>query len=364
VNRLDPPYDALDPGGMAARIDGIPEQIEGALALVGASPWPGMAWAKDRSRQGPALLALGGMGGSGIAADLTAGLNSDRASRPVLVVRDYRWPAWLTAEALAVLCSYSGNTEETLALYREAGERRVARAAITTGGALAEACERDQVPWLKIPAGIPPRAALFWSWVPLTALVHSLGWSEDPKPAWGEAVAKLRDLKARLGTAVPEATNPAKQLARRIAGRPIYIYSGTERIAAVATRFRQQLHENGKLLAHTGVVPELNHNEIVGWERPEAFHREVVLLVLRDAEDAPEVSTRLALTADYARRQGAEVHWLEPYPGGRLARLAQQILFGDYLSLYLALVRGVDPTPVASIDEFKRRLSEAGAQHG
>jgi len=357
VNSLDPPYGALDPAGMAALIDGIPEHIEGALARAVASPW-------KRPARSPSLLALGGMGGSGIAAELTAGLCADWAARPLLVVRDYRWPAWLTEDTLALLCSYSGNTEETLALYREAGARRVARVAITTGGLLGEACQRDGVPWVKIPGGFPPRAALFWSWVPLTFLVHALGWCEDPASAWRDAVVRLRDLQQRIGTGAPEVDNPAKQLARRLVGRHLYIYSGAERVAAVATRFRQQLHENAKLLAHTGAVPELNHNEIVGWERPEAFHREVALLVLRDAADAPEVVTRLELTADYARRQGAQVHVLDSHPGGRLARLAQQVMFGDYLSLYLALARGVDPTPVASIDEFKRRLSEAGVKRG
>jgi glucose/mannose-6-phosphate isomerase len=207
--------------------------------------------------------------------------------------------------------------------------------------------------------------------VPLTALVHALGLGEDPKPAWGEAVARLRELKARLGTAVPEVTNPAKQLARRIAGRPIYIYSGTERVAAVATRFRQQLHENGKLLAHTGAVPELNHNEIVGWERPGPGTKSVAVLLLRDAEDSPATSARLTLTGEYAARQGAAVYDVDATGEGRLARYASLVQFGDYLSLYLALARGVDPTPIASIDEFKRRLADAGraqpetgAQHG
>jgi glucose/mannose-6-phosphate isomerase len=104
------------------------------------------------------------------------------------------------------------------------------------------------------------------------------------------------------------------------------------------------------------VLPEHNHNEIVGWERPGAFHRGASVLMLRDPEDAPEVVRRLDIAAEYAARQGAEVLELPVVEGGRLARLTALVAFGDYLSLYLALASGVDPTPIASIDEFKRRL--------
>jgi len=135
-------------------------------------------------------------------------------------------------------------------------------------------------------------------------------------------------------------------------------------MGAVATRLRQQLNENAKLLAHSALVPEANHNEIVGWERPGELHRRVSVLVLRDPDDRREVTRRLTLTADYARRQGAEVHEVPPAQGDRLTRMAAQVQFGDYLSLYLALLGGADPTPIASIDEFKRRLSEAGEKRG
>jgi glucose/mannose-6-phosphate isomerase len=342
---------------MAARIEGIPDQIEDAVAGCAASPW-------NLPARFPSLLALGAMGGSAIAGDLTLGMYADRLPRPLIVVRDYHLPASVTREAFALLCSYSGNTEETLALYAEAAKRGVPRAAMTTGGALAVLCDRDQIPCHKLPAGSPPRAALFSIWVPLTALIHALEWCDDPMPDWREATAGLRALRARIGIDVPEARNPAKQLARRLAGRLVLIYSATERTAAVAVRMRQQLNENAKVLGHSATVPELNHNEIVGWERPGSLQRGASALFVRDAEDAPAVARRLELTMDYLRRQGAEVHVLESPPGGRLARLAAHVAFGDYLSLYLALALGVDPTPIASIDEFKRRLAESGAQRG
>ena len=347
---LDPPY-GIDSRGMSALIEGIPEQIELAVAAVAARPW-------SISARAPSLLAVGAMGGSAIAADLTAGLYADRLPRPLMVVRDYAWPAFVTPEAFALHGSYSGATAETLALYRESARRRLPRAALTTGGTLAELCARDGVPWFELPGGMPPRAALFASWVPLTALVAALGWCDDPAPEWSEAIVRGRELRLRAGTTVPEANNPAKQLATSLLGRHVMVYAAGM-LAPVATRIRQQLNENAKLPAHSAVVPELNHNEIVGWERPEAFHRNATVLVLRDREDLPENARRLELTADYARAQGADVRTIESGSGGRLARMTHLVMFGDYVSFYLAVARGVDPTPIASIDQFKRRMAEA-----
>jgi glucose/mannose-6-phosphate isomerase len=354
MSRLTQPYGERDPFGMTARIEGIPRQIERALERLESRPWPVPEHAPER-------LAVGGMGGSAIAADLTRGLYEDRLPRPLEVVRAYRWPGWVRGDALALLSSYSGDTEETLALYRDAGSRGVPRVALTTGGALGALCARDGVFVQPLPPGSPPRAALFASWVALTGLLHALDWIEDPVPGWREAAQLLRERDIQLGPASLEAENPAKRLARALEGRLVYVYAGAGPLEAVALRWRQQLHENAKVLAHSAVVPELDHNEIVGWERPGALHRGIAVVALNDPEDAPEIRTRLALTAEYARHQGAVVHDWEAPPGPRLARLASLVQLGDYLSLYLALLGGVDPTPIPSIDEFKRRLSGRGS---
>jgi glucose/mannose-6-phosphate isomerase len=356
---LEPPYGIRDPSGMTARIVSQPEQIEAALARFAAEPWRvPLAGAAG----GPALLAVGALGGSAIAAELTEGLYRDRLQRPMLVVRDYRWPACVGRDALALLSSYSGETEETLALYREAGERGVARAAITTGGTLGAWCARDGVPRAGLPGGSPPRAALFASWVGITALLHALGWVEDPAPGWSEAAAVLRARNAAIGPDAPAPGNPAKRLAAAIAGRTVLIYSGGERVGPVGTRWRQQLNENAKMLGHSATVPELNHNEIVGWEGEDGLPGPVAVLLLRDAEDSAATRARLTLTGEAAARRGAAVHEVESSGEGRLARLASLVQFGDHLSLYLALMNGVDPTPVASIDEFKRRLAESAGR--
>jgi len=347
---LEPPYGIRDSRGMADHIEQQAGQIEEALERVSAAPWrgPGVT---------PRLLAVGAVGGSAIAADLTEGFCRDRLSHPIIVVRDYEWPAYVMHDALALLCSYSGETEETLALYRAAGERGVPRAALTTGGTLGSWCERDEVPCMRLAGGMPPRAALFSSWVAVTALVHTLGWMEDPTADWREAAAVLRSRNDVLAPRVPEERNPAKQLAVALANRSVFLYAGTARTGPVATRMRQQLNENAKMLGHSATVPELNHNEIVGWERSDALSGPATVVLLRDVEDAPATRTRLSLTGECAAARGAAVHEVESVGGSRLARLASLVQFGDYVSLYLALLNGVDPTPITSIDEFKRRLA-------
>ncbi len=353
---LEPPYGIRDADDMAARITGQPEQIEQALAGMGAVPWRLPAGVKAG---GPTLLAVGALGGSAIAGDLTEGLYRDRLPHPLVVVRDYHWPAFVTPDALALLSSYSGETEETLALYREAGERGVPRVAMTTGGTLGAWCERDGVPRAPLPGGSPPRAALFSSWVTLVSLLHALGWVDDPAPGWREAAAVLRSRSGAIGPDAASDSNPAKRLALALVGRRVFIYAGAERVGPVATRVRQQLNENAKMLGHSALVPELNHNEIVGWELEDGLHGPVAVVLLRDAEDSEATRTRLTLTGEYAARKGATVHEAESVGEERLARLASLVQFGDYLSLYLALMNGVDPTPIAIINEFKRRLAES-----
>ena len=352
---LEPPYGERDPGDMAVRIASQPEQIEEALERCEANPW-------KLPIRDPALIAVGALGGSAIAADLSAGLYHDQLPHPLITVRDYHWPAFVNKKALALLCSYSGETEETLTLYHRAGNRQVPRAAITSGGTLAAWCERDGAPCALLTPGSPPRAALFSAWVALTALLRSLRWVDDPAPLWREAAAVLRARNASLGPNTGEAANPVKQLARSVRDRFVFVYAGAERVGPVATRWRQQLNENAKMPAHSALVPELNHNEIVGWERSGGTPRSVAVVLLRDAEDSAATRTRLTLTGEYAARQGAVVYEVTSTGEGRLARLASLVQFGDYLSLYLAFLAGVDPTPVASIDEFKRRLAESAAR--
>jgi glucose/mannose-6-phosphate isomerase len=347
---LEPPYGPRDAGGMAALVDALPEHAREALERTGAAPW-------RLPVADPDLVAVGGMGGSAIAAELTGAMWRDALPRPWLVVRDYRWPACVGPRSLAVLSSNSGNTEETLALEAAARARAVPAVALASGGELASRARAGGVHLQALPAGMPPRAALFHAWVPLTRLPAALGWVPDPAADWREAAAVMTEARGRLGTAAPEEANAAKQLARACRGRLVFLYSAAGPVEAVAVRWRQQLNENAKLPAHSAVVPELNHNEIVGWQVAGTLQRGISIVVLRDLEDSAEATLRMDLTAEYAARQGAAVYEVRSSGESRLARLASLVQFGDYFSLYLALLGGVDPVDITSIDEFKKRLA-------
>lgn len=353
---LEPPYGERDASSHAAMIDGAAGQIERALAESEANPW-------RLPIASPRLIVAGGMGGSAIAADFTAAIHSDRLTRPLLVVRDYRWPAWVTSRDLVVVASYSGGTEESLALYEGAARAATPRVALTTGGRLAQACERDRVFWRRLPEGFSPRAAVFSSWVAWSGILAALGEADEPRALWSEAMEAAITARGRWGSATPEERNPAKQLARRLAGRHLVVYGGSERLEPLASRWRTQINENAKLPGHSAVLPELNHNEIVGWERPGDLASRTTVVFLNDRDDPPEDAVRAGLTAEYVVAQGARAEVIEEPSGSRLSRWVSWVLLGDYVSLYLALLSGVDPTPIASIDAFKRRLAARGSSN-
>ena len=331
---------------MGTLIESAPAQM--LDALDGVEPWPSPA-------RPPDLLVVGAMGGSAIAADLTASMYAGELPKPMLVVRDYRLPACVSGASLVLLSSYSGNTEETLALVDEARARGVPWLGLTTGGRLGEACDRAGAARRPLPPGMPPRAALYASWVAVTRLLAALGWIADPSPAWREAAAALEARVRDWGR--DRGANPARRLADSLAGRPVFLYAD-RRLEPLATRWRNQLNENAKLLAHSAVVPELNHNEVVGWEKPTSAAAGAAVVLLRDGLETSPIEARLALTAEYLRRKGVEVVEPSAPAGGSVARAASLALLGDFVSYYLAIANGVDPTPIASLDEFKRRLSE------
>ena len=279
MSDLTPPWKDRDPGDMTGLIVGIPEQIEGALDRLAADPW-------ELPDAMPDLVAVGAMGGSAMSAGYVETLFRSRLPHPMLIVRDYVWPACVKKTSLAVLSSYSGNTEETLSLYAEARERGVPRVAITTGGEIARLAVEDGIPMAKLPGGSPPRAAMYGSLVTLTALFHAIGWIDDPADSWKRAAARLRAMNDRLGPAVPETDNPAKQLARELVSRNAFVYAADGVAGPVATRVRHQLNENAKVFGHSALVPELNHNEIVSWERPSRVLQDGLVLVLHDAEES------------------------------------------------------------------------------
>jgi glucose/mannose-6-phosphate isomerase len=276
---------------------------------------------------------------------------------PIHVVRGYTVPAWVGPDTLVVASSYSGHTEETLAAF-EAARRRAARLLVlSSGGELGARAEREGLPWVRVPAGFPPRAAVAFLLLPLVVLLERLGGGVGPPAEREEAVGVLTALGAGLASEVPTAENPAKALAVRLAGRVPAIY-GSELTAPVAYRWRTQLEENAKVLAVSGALPEVNHNSIEAWGAGPETAWAVVLL--RDAGEHPRVARRFALTREIVGAH-APVHEVWTRGEGRLARVLSLVLQGDWTSYYLAIERGVDPWAMERLEAFKRRMAAPDA---
>jgi glucose/mannose-6-phosphate isomerase len=340
---------AADPSGMAAHVAEWPEQIRRQREALRRNPWP-----TDLAR--PSLFAVGGMGGSAMAAELLRSLVEPRLPYPFLVVRDYRLPACVSNGARLVLSSYSGGTEETLALHDEAKRRGVACAGIASGGELARRLEAENSPWRALPAGLPPRAALGYSFVSLALFLEALGDEGEGEDAWSETLDALESVNRRASPAVPESDNPAKLLARSLAGKAVCVYAGAGLPAAAARRWKGQINENAKSLAFEQALPEMNHIEIVGWQALRELHPRFAAVFLRDEGEHPRVSRRMEITRELVSAEGAETHVVRSTGTSPLARLLSLVHLGDWMSLYLAVLAGEDPTPIAKIDRLKSAL--------
>jgi len=298
-----------------------------------------------------------GMGGSAAAAELVGGvLDPDRMR--IRVHRDYGLVGAPAPGTLLVFSSYSGNTEEVLEAW-DAADRLAPdhpRVVISGGGELVERAQAAGVPHLSLPAGLPPRASLGHGVGVLCALLEQVG---DPglDSQVPEAVSVLEGGNHRWGLVGQPTDDALELLARRLDGRLPVIWSGCRLAHAVAKRWRAQINENSKLLVSTAELPELDHNEVVGFGQAGAVREQVRVVALRDESEHERVALRFAATRD-ALRLDAE-WWSERHaqPGPPLARMMGLVQEGDVLSCLLAREASVEPVGVEVIDRIKRSLS-------
>lgn len=292
-----------------------------------------------------------GMGGSSIGGALAAGLLEGDAGVPIHVLRGPDPPGFVDEDTLVVATSYSGTTYETLEAVRESLDRGATLAAVSTGGKLGPLAEESGGAFVRVPSGYQPRAAVGWLFsTNYTLLARSLDVG-DP-----DAIA---DAAKRLEPEVDELASeggPADELAGRLGQGPIGVV-GHDVLGVVARRWAGELSENGKRLAFHAVLPEMAHNQIVGWEG-EPGDATLVLLRREADEEAPLEADRLDFLGESADRAGARV--LESRMGATgLAGICRSILLGDLVSLHLARQKGIDPAPVEVIDALKDRLERA-----
>jgi glucose/mannose-6-phosphate isomerase len=340
----------LDPSGMYALLRGFPDQVRSAVDIGTAAPF-------RLRRAGVRSIVLCGLGGSAIGGDLLKSYLADELEVPFMVNRHYTLPAFVGPDTLVILASYSGNTEETNAAHAEALRRKARILCISSNGTTERLALRRTSPFLKIPGGLPPRAALGYSFFPLLLTLQRAGFIKDRTKDIQETIALLDQLAADY--ARPDApANRALDLAGQLAGRIGVIYSSTERFDAVNTRWRGQIAENGKSLAFGHVLPEMNHNELVGWKVLKDQMRDIQVVFLRDRGDHARIAVRMDITKTLLTQHTPRV--VEVWSEGRsvLARLFSLVHLGDWVSFYLAMLHNEDPTPVDVIGYLKTELAK------
>ncbi|HUT74782.1 MAG TPA: bifunctional phosphoglucose/phosphomannose isomerase [Armatimonadota bacterium] len=350
---LDDPtgFKALDSRDMLAMTADFPAQCRTGLELGDALDL-GDSYRVDYD----GIVGLG-MGGSAIGSDLLAAIYRAELSVPAATVRDYVLPAWVSERTLVFGVTYSGDTEETLAAFHEARRRGARVIGVTSGGEMARRCREQGVPCVIVPAGQPPRASTGYLLMSLVPVVERLGLIGDQAAARRECLDLLQAQAREYGPQSPTAANRAKQLAELLQGRLPIIYGATPTLGVVAYRWRTQCNENAKTLALSHELPELDHNEVVGWELGRDLLPRRCVIVLTDPALPERMRLRLDITRDLL---GADVDvYREPARGeSALARVLSAMYLGDFASLYLALLNGVDPFEIKPINELKRRLAE------
>jgi glucose/mannose-6-phosphate isomerase len=343
-------YERLDSHGLYARIWELPEQIEQAWAAATALPLP------DAYRDVERVVVLG-MGGSAIGGSLLQALAAATgAPVPFAVVRGYTLPAYVDARTLVLASSNSGNTEETVAALTAAIEAGARCVAIATGGRIGELAQAHRLPWLRFSWTGEPRSALGWSTASLIAICGRLGLLADQSGSLAGALDDLRRLRATLARDVPESANPAKSLARRLAGR-LGVFIGSEALVPVAYRWRTQVNENGKSWAVADELPEMNHNAPLGYGRPSELVRQLHVVILRHAAIHPRIRLRIDATMEQLAAAGVSAEVVDIPGASVLAQMLSGVALGDFMSYYLGLLHGVEPSPVAALDWLKSYMS-------
>jgi len=341
--------ETIDKSNYIRFLEEFPDQLQDALTLK----IPGTAKQKSDIRN----VVIAGMGGSAIGGELVQSIYYDEIPVPLQVVRDYNLPSFVNRNSLAIVSSYSGNTEETLSSYRQALQTGAAVICITTGGMLAQKAEGDRIPVVFLPKGYQPRAAIGYSAIPLLRILHIYGLLPEKSSEIEETINCLRNLNRKYSPENGEQSEPFK-LAMQIKGKIPVIYTGPPPFNALGTRWRCQLNENAQILAYSNTLPELNHNEIMGWDREVSNVGDVFAVFLRDKEESPAIARRMEITQEIIRKHSGE--FAEVWSTGEsvLAKVFSLLYYGDYTSYYLALLNKKDPSVIENINYLKTKLQK------
>lgn len=295
----------------------------------------------------PRSIVISGMGGSGIVGDYVQTLANRRLNVPVFVVKDYKLPAWVSGEDLAVFISYSGNTFETLSCYREAVARKVNMVAISSGGKLRKYAEENKTPYIPVKKGLVPRASLPAMVFAALGTLEKVGLKITFEKEVEETVFVLKE-----GVGEEEINNIVYSMENTLPIIVAYVD-----YAPLAWRFKNELNENSKIPVKVEIVPEWGHNDIVGWEKPYSKNHTAIILQPEKKTEEP-YSIMLQYTIEYMGKQGIRTYKVKCKGENLLTQLLYGSLVAGLTSVKLAERRNLDPLATRSIKEYKKTITK------
>ncbi len=292
-------------------------------------------------------ITILGLGGSAFGAELLKNYTEKSLSIPITIIRDYSIPKYINENSLVIASSYSGNTEETLSALHECIQAKAFMVCITSGGKLLEIAKQNHYPYIQLPTGYPPRTAAGFSFISKVTILYKFHLIPDFQADFQETLNLIQSFSD---------FESVRKIAQNFYQTIPVIYSSPAN-ESVSIRLRQQIQENSKQLCWHHVIPEMNHNELVGWELPLFAFEKTHVLLIRSNHDHQRIQYRLDFVKQKLESKGVKVSEIYLKGNSKMAQLIYGLYFSDWVSYELALLNQVDPTPVTVIDELKNSLA-------
>jgi glucose/mannose-6-phosphate isomerase len=299
-------------------------------------------------------VIVAGLGGSAVGGDILQNYLRDEQKFNLKVHRNYNLPSAINKNDLIIASSYSGNTEETISAVETALKKKCNIIVITTGGKLEEIAVKNELPVMKLEKGYQPRYALWINFFTLLKTLQSL----NLVPNQDSIVKKIISLLKQKGDELSRESNKALESAEALIGFIPVIYSVSDFTSAVGFRFKCQLNENSKVHSVHNILPEMNHNEIIGWETFSNKQFNAKVINIWDDDYHPQIKKRLKITSELIGKSGAQIFDIKSNETNYKLRLFDLIYFTDWISYYLAIVRGKNPTSIENINYLKEHLAK------
>lgn len=342
--------DTLDMLGLQIR---YPRQFREGIALARAFLLP--AAPQDLHE----VVILGTGGGSAASGNLLKSYLFGEAKVPIHVIQGYDAPAFVDQNSIVIACSHSGKTEEINSAFAQAAAQGATLVAMGAGGRLKETAQKARAAYLDVPGGLMPRVAIGYIFAPILVMLERWGICGDQTGALEESIGLMESLGKEYGPDVPVDRNLAKQITQRIAGKIPVIYGFAANFDAVAWRFKNQLGENSKYMAFWNTIPHLHHDEAVGWDMQPELIRQLAFVLLRDRQgESEQMGKRWTATREILEERAGACVELWSRGESLLARMLSLVVLTDFITCYMAIQKGVDPTPVAIIDLFKQKVGQ------